>query len=158
MSESSTEGCGGELGRRALKHLDTGPGNSPLKQLSILTLSRGFVSELDPALTLEALFIPNQSPGNPRLALVPPLFLPAQAKSPKVCTLADGASVVHLVFGSLGDYSGFRYWKPCLEGWEGWVEEPSTCPYHLILWLPAGCDAPRGSLGQADAGSNRMHS
>lgn len=145
LSESGMVGCGGggELQRRALKGLDTRPGNSPLKQLSILPLSRGFMSELDPALTLEALFIPSQSLGTQGWALVPPFFLPAQAKSPEVCTLADGASAGHLVFGSMGDYSGFRSWKPCLEGWEGCVEEPSTCLHHLIPWLPTGCDVPR---------------
>lgn len=94
----------GRLGKRALKHPNTHPEHSPLKQPSILPLRKGFMCELDAALTHQALFIPSQSPGNPSLDFGPLALSPSSTQIPTICTLADRASVAHLAFGSARDY------------------------------------------------------
>lgn len=66
-----------------MRGLGTRSGNAPLKPPSILPLRRGFMSELDPALTLQALFIPNQSPGNPGLGHGPSTLSPSSSQIPQ---------------------------------------------------------------------------
>lgn len=74
----------GRLEKRALKSSNIHPANSPLKQLSILPLRKGFMSELDLALTHEARFIPSQSPGNPSLDLRPLALFPSSTQIPTI--------------------------------------------------------------------------
>lgn len=107
----------GRLEKRALKSPNIHPANSPLKQLSILPLRKGFMSELDPALTHEARFIPSQSPGNPSLDLRPLALSPSSTQIPTICTLASRASIVRLVFGSVrvGVNGGITLWAQVLE-------------------------------------------
>lgn len=82
----------GRLGKRALELPNRRPVNSPLKRLSILPLRKGFMSELDPALTHEALFIPSQSPGNPSLILGPFALSPSSAQIRPLSDRASGSA------------------------------------------------------------------